>query len=315
MPRIVTVTLNPAIDRVYRAPGLHTGDTALLEPLAIRPGGKGLNVSRSLARLNIPSICIAPVAHTELDNFRAEFSNVCAGLVADALVPTTPPMRHTITLLDPEAPSVTHLREPGHPLQEETLAEIESRLVALANPDTIIAFCGSLPPSALTTRIAAKVRALAATGAILSIDASSTFLRECASIPGIILKVNQHEWGAMAGVPIHTPADVVRAARAHPHLRACVITLGSEGVVLSTPDLALHAQTPVPASENPFCTVGCGDAAHAGFLAALPHALPDALRSASAAGTSAAFSREPGTIFQPSYTANLHSTLLREVRL
>ncbi len=315
MPRIVTVTLNPAIDRVYRAPNLQLGDTALLEPLAIRPGGKGLNVSRSLARLNIPSICVAPVPHTDINTFRSELADACAGLVADALVPTSAPMRHTITLLDPQTPTVTHLREPGHPLPEQALAEISARLLALANPDTIIAFCGSISPATQSRDIAAIVRTLAGTGAVLSIDASSTFLRDCASIPGIILKINQHELGAMAGVPIHTPTDAVRAAHAHPHLRASVVTLGSEGIVLSTPDLALLAQTPVPASENPFCTVGCGDAAHAGFLAALPQGLPQALRSASAAGTSAAFSREPGTLSQPSYNANLHSALLHEVRL
>jgi 1-phosphofructokinase len=48
---IVTVTLNPAIDKTLLIPGFRLGATnrGTIERLAI--GGKGLNVARTLARL------------------------------------------------------------------------------------------------------------------------------------------------------------------------------------------------------------------------------------------------------------------------
>lgn len=312
MPRIVTVTLNPAIDRVYLANRVKTGDNALIEPIAIRPGGKGINVSRSLARLAVPSTAVAPVAFDQLDNFRAEFRDRCASLVADALVPCPTPMRHTVTLLDHVDHAETHLREPGFPISLDTLAALESTVRALAGPDAIIAICGSLPPGLDAGDVARTVRTWADTGALLGIDASREFLFRCARIESAILKINHHELGILMGRAVNTPTDILRAGRELPHLKALFTTLGPAGCVLVTPDLALHVEPP-PTSANPYCTIGCGDAAFAGLLAALAKGsdLPSALASACSAGTSAAFSREPGTI-------NPHSlppVTTREVRL
>ncbi len=314
MPRIVTLTLNPAIDRVYLADRVKTADNALIEPIAIRPGGKGINVSRSLARLNVQSTAVAPVAFDQLDNFRAEFRDACRGLVADALLPSTAPTRHTITLLDHIDRTQTHLREPGHPIPLDTLADLEACVRRLANPDTRIAFCGSLPPALMASDISALVRACAESGAQVIVDSSGAFLDACARNPSVWLKINQRELASIVGFPINVPTDVVRAARGTRALPGILCTLAEQGCVLATPSLALHAMPP-PASENPYCTVGCGDATLAGLLAAnAPLDSPQALTSACAAGTSAAFSREPGTVDPALYAQLLHSVVLREVR-
>lgn len=316
MPRIVTVTLNPAIDRVYLAPKLRVSDTALLEPIAIRPGGKGINASRSLARLNIPSTAVAPVAFDQLDNFRAEFRDNCRALVGDALVPCPAPLRHTLTLLDHVDHTETHLREPGQPLPLDTLAELETQVIRLAGPDALIAFCGSLPPGVDALDMTRFVDRCAQTGSQIVVDSSGSFLQKCARLEPITLKINQHELASIAREHVRVPPDVVRAARATARSRRTLATLGPDGCVLVTPDFAIHAVTPAT-SGNPYCTVGCGDATLAGLLAALVAGCEprQALATACAAGTSAALSREPGTIDPALFHSLLPQTRVNEVRL
>lgn len=316
MTRIVTITFNPAIDRVYLANRLRLADNAVLEPLAIRPGGKGINVSRSLARLGVPSTAVAPVASDHIDSFRTEFRDRCDLLVSDALVVSPTPTRHTLTLLDHVGHTETHLREPGHALPAEVFAQIETQVLALAGPDSLIAFSGSLPPGLDPHAVSALVGRCAATRATVFVDSSGPFLHTCAARPDMTIKVNQHELASVARTRVDEPDHAAIAVRAALASRTGLITLGARGCVLVTPEAAWHAVSP-QTSENPFCTVGCGDAALAGFLASLSTQGDPrhALASACAAGASAAFSREPGTLNRDEYLRVLPQTRVSEVRL
>ena len=53
--KIVTVTLNPTIDRVIEVAGLTPGDHQIGKTLLRSPGGKGVNVSRVLDAMGVSS--------------------------------------------------------------------------------------------------------------------------------------------------------------------------------------------------------------------------------------------------------------------
>ena len=48
---IVTVTLNPAVDKVLEVPGFHVGAHVRASVASLLPAGKGVNVARGLVRL------------------------------------------------------------------------------------------------------------------------------------------------------------------------------------------------------------------------------------------------------------------------
>jgi 1-phosphofructokinase len=106
-----------------------------------------------------------------------------------------------------------------------------------------------------------------------------------------VVKPNREELAEVAGRALETLTDVVDAARSllARGVGNVLVSLGSEGALLVTDGLALHARTePV----TPRSTVGAGDATLAGFLGAGGDG-PEALRAAVGWGTAAV--RLPGT--------------------
>ena len=52
---IATLTLNPSLDYFMRLEALNVGRLNRAKETAVRPGGKGINVSRVLKRLGVDS--------------------------------------------------------------------------------------------------------------------------------------------------------------------------------------------------------------------------------------------------------------------
>jgi len=140
---IITVTLNTSVDRTLEVPRLAVGGHLKGRLLRLQPGGKGVNVSRCLAALGVPSIITGLVGSTELGLFRASFAGTPATV---ELVPIAQPTRTCTTLLDPELGTDTHIREQGPTVTPQEIAALGARLRTLASPDALVVFCGSLPP-------------------------------------------------------------------------------------------------------------------------------------------------------------------------
>ena len=107
---IVTVTLNTAIDRVLSAPALRLGRTVTASLLASVPAGKGVNVSRYLAALGVPSVACGFVGRRELRIYEESFRDT---LVTSTLIEVSAPTRINTTILSDARSGETHIREEG----------------------------------------------------------------------------------------------------------------------------------------------------------------------------------------------------------
>ena len=58
-PMIVTLTLNPAIDKTVVLPGFRAGAVIRIQTLRTDVGGKGVNVSKCLKKLGCASLSVA----------------------------------------------------------------------------------------------------------------------------------------------------------------------------------------------------------------------------------------------------------------
>ena len=106
---IVTVTLNPSIDRTLTVPALIRGEVIRAESTMADPGGKGVNVTRFLTAHGTDSVAVLPAGGAT--------GNALLGLLDDAGIPHraipiagtpgtgTPPA----DLIDPGAIAVTPL--------------------------------------------------------------------------------------------------------------------------------------------------------------------------------------------------------------
>jgi 1-phosphofructokinase len=260
---IVTVTLNPSVDRTIGIDTLRRGEVLRATTSRVDPGGKGINVARALAVHGIKSRAVVAIGGAEGRQLADLLSAVGVDVVA---VPIAGAIRSNVTVVEPDG-TTTKLNEPGARLTPAEVAAVVDTAVAAATGADWLVASGSLPPGVPATVYADLVARMAGTGTRVAVDTSGTAF--AASLPAgpRLVKPNDEELAECVGEPLPTLGDVVRACHA---LRArgageVLASLGAAGAILVDGNGVTYAHArPV----TPVSSVGAGDALLAGFLAA-----------------------------------------------
>ncbi len=265
MTRILTLTLNPAIDRTVTLDRLVPGEVHRARAMRDDAGGKGINVASCLADWGLPVTAAGVLGAGNAAAFEALFA---AKGIADRCLRVGGETRINLKLVDPAG--TTDVNLPGLAVDPATLRAVRAMLAETAGPDTLVVLAGSLPAGAGTGLYAELTAALKARGARVLLDASGPPLAAAlaaAPLPDMV-KPNRHELEEWAGRPLPTLADVVDAARdlVRRGIALVVVSLGAEGAVFVRGTEALHALAPAIAVAS---TVGAGDALVAGLVAGL----------------------------------------------
>ncbi len=300
--RIVTVTLNPAIDRVVAVPQFRVGTHAKAQRIGWYPAGKGINVSRVLAALGTRSIATGLVGNDELGLFEENLKQHGHGRITTQMLAVRGRTRDNITIIDHIDDTETHLRDEGFTVQREDMRRIMSKVGMLARDGAIVCFCGSMPPGATTGDLRSMLHRCEESGALAVVDTSEHVLEDLRGESIWMVKVNAQELTTLTGMPTETETQTAEAARTI--LRTSggtvdhvIATRGADGALLLGPGVELSAKVAVHPGliAN---TVGCGDSLLAGLLAAHIRSADweAALKRGVATATANAVSRTPGTI-------------------
>ena len=258
---IVTLTLNPSLDRTVDVDALVRGAVVRTTEPTVEPGGKGVNVSRALHANGVPSLAIVAVAGPE----GAELSRL---LEADGIlcrfVPVTGRTRSNLTVCEPDG-TVTKLYEPGSRLQDADLAAIATAVRTSVRDGDWLVVSGSTPPDFTGDQMTALLAEVTATGAQLVIDSSGEALALSLAARPRVVKPNREELAELVGRELGSVAAVREAAeevraRGADHV---LVSLGAEGALLVGPGGMLVGESRVDAPRS---TVGAGDSFLAGFL-------------------------------------------------
>jgi 1-phosphofructokinase len=285
---IVTLTANPSIDRTLEIPSLDRGEVLRATAARLHPGGKGVNVARALAANGVSARAVLPAGGREGDLLLDLLARLGVETVA---VRIAEPVRENVAIVEPDG-TVTKLNAPGPRLSEEEAAQLIEVTVEASRGADWVALCGALPPGAPEDLYATLVERLHATGVRVAIDTSGPPLPKSIDAGADLVKPNAEELAEAVARPIETLRDVVEGAHQLLHRGAghVLVSLGSQGALSVSDGLVLRAwSTPVV----PRSTVGAGDAALAGYLAAAADGGAEALRTAVAWGAAAV--RLPGT--------------------
>lgn len=313
-PRIVTLTLNPAVELVLESPGFarERRPDAAARTIARLPGGKGGNVSRVLAELGVASVACGPVGREAAEFFREGLAGHAGGLARSGHTPVAARARTAVTIIDPESGQDSHVREAGEAPTPGELAVLRGDVLAQCAPGVTLALCGSAPPGMDAGFAVDLMRAAAGCGARVAADVSGVFLRAALMEPLWLVKVNAEELGEVVGARITKEEDAARAIlgvlAAPSGPRAIIVTLGADGAVLARRDgPGLRARCGL-AAERVVSAVGAGDAFLAGLLAGLGESddWSRGMRWAVAAGAACAARPEPGAVGR-----ELHRDLVR----
>ncbi len=295
---IVTVTLNPTLDKTLSVPVLRPGEVHRARFLRQDIGGKGINVSRALRALGVASI---PIGFLGGATGRAMRDGLAAQGYDARFVEVPGETRQNLTLLDEATGVYTKINEPGPTVGSEHLAALYALVDELAAPGDLWALCGSLPPGAPADFYADLVTAVQVRGAAAILDTSETALRLGLAARPAGIKPNSDEAAQALGQTVSSDKEHVIAVRrlcdllapATPPAPIVCLTRGARGLVLAAGGELVMAEPPSVAARSP---VGAGDATLAGLLWALSDGCDaiETARRAVACGTAAAMQEGTG---------------------
>lgn len=258
---IVTVTLNPSLDRALGIAELARGEVIRADSTIEDPGGKGVNVTRFLSARGSESIAVLPVG--------GAIGRGLVGLLEEAgiphrAIPIAGRTRANVTVVEPDG-TTTKVNEPGPELAAGEIEALVEAVAELVTSDGWVVVAGSLPAdldTGILTRLADVARAA---GARFALDASGAALADGLAARPDLIKPNEEELGEILGRDLSTREAVLAAcdeARAR-GAGQVICSLGADGAVLVEGNGRWFATGPrVPVRS----TVGAGDSLLAGFL-------------------------------------------------
>ena len=263
---ILTVTLNPSLDRTIEVAELTRGAVIRAGAAHLDPGGKGVNVSRALLANAVPSCAVIPYGG---DEGRRLIELLSAEGIDMIMIPVSGATRSNIALAEPDG-TVTKINEPGTPLTAAELDTLANAVLDAAGSADWVVASGSLPPGVPADIYARLCRRFADAGINMAIDTSGPALVAALAAGPALVKPNREELAMAAGVPVTTLGDAIDAARKLRAMgaRTVLASLGADGAVLVEGDAEEQVWYGTSAVAEPRSTVGAGDAMLAGFLAA-----------------------------------------------
>jgi 1-phosphofructokinase len=261
-PRIVTVSLNPAIDQTVLVPNFTAGAVNRVERAQSDAGGKGVNVASFLAHFGVPVAVTGLLGDANIESFGRLFAE--KGIL-DRFVRVPGLTRVNVKIVDEVQDRVTDINFPGLQVDAEHLAALDDAIDALADTAETFVLSGSVPAGIPNTVYAALVARLKGRGKSVVLDASGPpFAAAIAAAPSVI-KPNIEELQELVGGRLAGEAKVVEAARTlvAGGIDLVVVSMGPRGAVFVSNGAAILA---VPPKITVKSTVGAGDAMVAGIV-------------------------------------------------
>lgn len=295
MTRIVTVTLNPALDLTTAVDRLVDGDKLRCDTPTVEAGGGGVNVSRAIAKLGRASLPFVAVGGGTGQVFKDTLE--AEGLTAAWFTIPAPP-RQSLAVHERASGAQYRFVLPGAQWAEGLCAEVMAALRDTVEAGDLVVASGSLPPGTPDDTYRQMAAEMAELNVRTVIDTSGRALEAVAAgggAPAATLRMDQSEASQLLKQETLNTDEAIGLAQdlvAQGVARAVLITLGARGAVLVT---AGQGWRVTPPKVTVASKVGAGDSLAAGFAIGLSEgwSWPDCLAYAMAAATSAVTT--PGT--------------------
>lgn len=286
---IYTVTFNPSIDYIMFAQGFELDGLNRATETYKFAGGKGINVSRVLKTLDVPSTALGFAG-----GFPGQFIEDTlkqSGIQTD-FVNVDEDTRINVKL---KTDNETEINAPGPSITEKQFESLLKQIQSTTSEDTVIV-AGSIPKSVPANAYEQIAQITNTTGAKLVVDAEKDLVETVLKYNPLFIKPNKDELEVMFDTKITTDQQVIQYAKEiiNRGATSVIISLGGEGAIYVGREQSYKAIVPNGDVVN---TVGSGDSTVAGMVAGLENGLPvdEAFKQAVSAGTATAFNDDLAT--------------------
>jgi 1-phosphofructokinase family hexose kinase len=259
---ILTLTINPAIDRNLSVDRLVFEDRAYILASRESAGGRGINASFVLHSFGASTLAIAVCggkAGKLLEEFLRNSSFPCD------LVRIKQEIRTNVTVADKQGLAVK-LNEPGPQLSESEVARLERTVRQHMKGSSWLMLCGSVPPGVPGKIYERLVRAAEGQGVKCLVDTDGEALEASLEAKPTVVTPNQQEAERLLNRALLTRNQYQEAAERIRGMGAknVVLSLGARGALGAFEDGSIWEA--VAPRVDALCPIGAGDALAAAFV-------------------------------------------------
>jgi 1-phosphofructokinase len=280
---IYTCTITPSLDYTTYLPEFRSGKLNRSEEVYYYPGGKGINVSRVLRRLEVDNIALGFTGGFTGDYIQYFLRQ--EGIHTD-FIQTEEITRINVKI---KADKETELNGPGPEISLEQQRQLVSKVQEMKNGDWFV-LAGRLPESIAQSFFKDIATICNDNGVRFVLDTSGSALKELIDMKPFLIKPNEQELGELFDTVIENKQEAHYYAKklVDKGVQHVIVSMGGEGALLVTKEIAVFAEAPKGIVVN---TVGAGDSLVSGFLASFTKDGDpiEAFRSGVASGSATAF--------------------------
>jgi 1-phosphofructokinase len=255
MKRVLTVTLNPAIDKTIEIDRFYVGELNRVNKMRLDPGGKGINVAKVLHEFGV----------------NVEASGLIAGYQGDYLAEAVKQMgiatnflkipgetRTNLKIFDTTSTITTEINEIGFFVDEKHIADYKKMLTEQLKDAEILVLSGSIPEGISTSIYKELIEIANQMGVKTILDADGQPLIEGIAAKPFAIKPNIHELERVFGRALADTQQITDAVSAliDGGIGIVIVSMGAKGAIVMDKNERLIVE-PYPVERK--STVGAGD--------------------------------------------------------
>lgn len=286
MSEIITVTLNPAVDRELSVAAIEYDRVLRALDWRVDFGGKGFNVSRMLKSLGTDSIALGFAGGKSGEILKDGLESL--GIRTD-FVWVTGETRTNVSIVTEDLDHYIKVNEPGPTISVPEQEALFVKVANLAQPESWWVLAGSLPPGIPPDFYYHLINIIQTTGAKVILDTSGDALVHGCQAAPYLIKPNEVELKMLANMEITDHSHLLTAALSlqSAGIPNILVSMGKKGAYLKTEQDAYFIKSPSIQERNP---IGAGDSMVGGIVWGLSQnlAIEEAARWGVACGAAAA---------------------------
>jgi 1-phosphofructokinase family hexose kinase len=304
---ILTLTINPAVDRIITADRLVFEDRGYILNRGEAAGGRGINASQVVHAFGGKTVAVLTAGGPAGERIEKLLGTL--GFSSD-IVHVRAETRTNLTISDKHGLTVK-LNERGAPLEASELKEIKKKVEGRLAKAQWLMICGSIQPGVPAHYYCEIIEMAKSHGVKTLLDTDGEALQHALEAKPTVIMPNQHEAERLLSRALITRGQCLEAVDVMQAMgpENVILSLGARGAIGSSPEGVFEA---LPPRIEALCPIGAGDALGAAFAWSMEKkkSFSEALRGGVATGTAAA--KLPGLSFP---TFNDARTIYKQVEL
>ncbi len=291
---VLTVTLNPAIDKALTVSNFKIGKDFREEAISTSAGGKGINISRVLNTLKIKNIATGFLGGPNGNYIK---KHLLKNKIVYNFCNIENNSRTSYTIINPITEVTTRILERGPKITKKDLTNFKYIYLSLLKKSDYVIISGRNIPGAPDKFYSDLITYAKKRNKITILDTSGIPYKLALTHKPFMIKPNLNEAEQIIGKKLNSLQKKINTVNYFHSLgiKIVILTIGSKGAIASNGDEIIYALPPKTIQKNP---VGCGDSFIGGFIAYYKNnkSFKDCVRMGIACGTANAQNVYPGLI-------------------